>query len=267
MKDQEGILYSEWKTHDPRAILLLVHGLGAHSERWKFLADFFLMRNISSYAIELKGFGKTQGLKGYIDSLDTYLDDIQTLRNIIARENPNKKIFIIGESMGGLIVFLMAGKRPGLFDGVVCISPAIKGKIRFNVLGYADIFLNYLIRPKKQYKVKLDSSMCTRDVEYKKIMDSNPSEHRLVTSNLLVKLACAQVEAHRLKDSIASPLLFLVSGDDILVDAKKTKEFFKGLSAKDKTIIVYPEMYHALSIDIGREEVFKDTLKWLEERL
>ena len=267
MKKSEGILYREWKAARPGAVFLLVHGLGGHSGRWEFLAEFFLRRNVSSYAIELKGFGETQGLKGHIDSLDTYLDDIQILCNIITRENPGKKIILLGESMGGLIIFLMAGRRPGLFDGVVCISPAIKSKIRFNVFGYIDIFLNYIIRPKKQYRVKLDSSMCTRDVEYKKVMDSNPSEHRLVTSNLLVSLAKAQVEARRLKGSIAAPLFFLVSGDDVLVDSEKTKIFFRGLAAKDKTIIVYPEMYHALSIDIGREKVFGDILKWVEERV
>lgn len=266
MKRDRGILYTEWKTARPGAVMLLVHGLGGHSRRWEFLTEFFLEHSISSYAIELKGFGETEGLKGYVDSLDTYLDDIEALRSIITQENPGKKIFLIGESMGGLIVFLMAGKRQGLFDGLVCISPAFKGKLRFNVFGYIDIFLNYMIRPRKQYMVKLDSSMCTRDVEYKKIMDSDPNEHRLVTSNLLVNLARAQVEARRLKDSITAPLLFLVSGNDILVDCDKTKMFFNDLGAKNKTIIVYPEMYHALSIDIGREKVFGDILKWMEEK-
>lgn len=267
MKNCEGILYREWRVPRPRAVLFLVHGLGGHSGRWEFLAEFFLKNNISSYAIELKGFGETEGLKGHIDSLDTYLDDIQTLRNMITQENPGIKIFLLGESMGGLIVFLTAGKTQGLFDGVICISPAIKSKIRFNVFGYIDIFLSYLIRPEKQYKVKLDSSMCTRDIEYKKIMDANPSEHRLVTSNLLINLARAQVKAHSLKDSIAGPLLFLVSGDDILVDTEKTKSFFNDLNLKDKTIIIYPEMYHALSIDIGRGKVFSDILKWMEARI
>ena len=266
MKRSEGILYRDWRLSEPGAVLLMVHGLG-HSGRWEFLAEFFFKKNISSYAIELKGFGETQGLKGHVDSLDTYLDDIEILRNIITRENPGKKIFLLGESMGGLIVFLMASKRPGLFDGVACISPAIKSKIRFSVFGYIDIFLNYLMRPEKQYKVKLDSSMCTRDIEYKKIMDSNPSEHRLVTSNLLANLARAQVEICRLKDSITVPLLFLVSGNDILVDADRTKRFFNCLGAKDKKIIIYPEMYHALSIDIGREKVFGDILNWMEGKI
>jgi alpha-beta hydrolase superfamily lysophospholipase len=267
MKSREGILYREWKVVRPMAALLLVHGLGGHSGRWEFLAEFFLKNNISSYGLELRGFGETQGLKGHVDSLDTYLDDIQLLRNIIMQENSGKKIFLLGESMGGLIVFLMAGKHQGLFDGVVCISPAIKSKLRFNLFGYLDIFLSYFIRPEKQYRVKLDASMCTRDIEYKKVMDSHPSEHRLVTANLLINLAQAQEEVRRLKESIREPLLFLVSGDDILVDTEKTKMFFKDLGAKDKTIIIYPEMYHALSIDIGREKVFSDILKWMEERI
>ncbi|MFC1624174.1 alpha/beta hydrolase [Candidatus Omnitrophota bacterium] len=267
MNRHKGILYREWKAPGPKAVMLLVHGLGGHSRRWNFLSEFFLKNNISSYAVELKGFGETIDLKGHVDSLDTYLGDILTLRNMIAQENPGSKIFLLGESMGGLIVFLMAGKKQALFDGIICISPALKSKIRFNVFGYIDIFLSFLTRPKKQYKVDFDSSMCTRDIEYQKIMDSSPNEHRLITSNLLVNIARGQIQATRLRRKISRPLLFLVSGDDVLVDTEETKRLFKNLALKDKTIFIYPEMYHALSIDIGREKVFSDILKWMGERI
>nr|MBC8428746.1 alpha/beta hydrolase [FCB group bacterium] len=54
---------------------------------------------------------------------------------------------------------------------------------------------------------------------------------------------------------------------DTLVDPKASKSVFKGLKHKDKKLIEYPEMYHALSIDIGRETVFNDILKWIVERI
>ena len=77
----------------------------------------------------------------------------------------------------------------------------------------------------------------------------------------------AQVEAQRLEDSITEPLLLLVSGNDILVNSNKTKTLFNDLTTKDKSMIVYPEMYHALSIDIGREKVLSDIFKWMEEKI
>lgn len=267
MKNHEGIFYREWKVSSPRAVILLVHGLGAHSGRWNFLSETFLKNNISSYAIELKGFGETKDLKGYIDSLSIYFDDIRTLRNMIARENAGKKIFIAGESMGGLIAFLTSGQKEKLFDGVICMSPAFKSRIKFSMIEYVKILSSFIYNPRKQFKVRIDSFMCTRDNEYRKVLDSDPGEYRLATSKLLLNLAFAQIKAGRLKNKINSPILFLLAGRDKLVDSEVSGRIFDNLNLKDKTMIIYPEMYHALSIDVGREKVFNDMLKWIEHLL
>ena len=71
-----GIMYRLWEHPDPEAVLLLVHGLGAHSGRWDPLSEYFLKNNISSYALELKGFGSTEGPRGHIDTFATYFNDI-----------------------------------------------------------------------------------------------------------------------------------------------------------------------------------------------
>jgi len=139
--DNVGILYREWGSPGPRVVLLLVHGLGAHTGRWEFLADFFQKNNISSYALELKGFGQTQGERGDIDSLNTYFQDIRSLSDIIRQENPGKKIFLLGESMGALICFLFAALEPRLFSGLICVSPAFAGKLHFSFWTYIGIVL------------------------------------------------------------------------------------------------------------------------------
>ena len=267
MKNYKGVYYREWKTCAPKAVILLVHGLGAHSGRWGFLAEFFLKNNISSYAIELKGFGETEDLKGHVGSMETYFSDIRELRNVAAQENPGKKIFILGESMGGLIAFLIAGREEGLFDGLVCVSPAFKSRIKFSLMEYIDIITGFIYNPRKQFKVNFDSSMCTRDSEYLKILETDPGEHRLATSKLLLNLVFAQIKAAGLKDKISSPVLFLLAGYDKLVDPENSERIFDNLNLKDKAIIIYPAMYHALSIDIGREKVFSDILKWIDRLL
>jgi len=267
MKNYKGVYYREWKSCAPKAVILLIHGLGAHSGRWGFLAEFLLKNDISSYAIELEGFGETKGLKGHVDSIETYFGDVLTLRNLAVQENPGRKIFILGESMGGLIAFLIVGREEGLFDGLICVSPAFKSRIRFSLPEYINIIASFTCNPKKQFKVNFDSSMCTRDSEYLKILYSDPGEHRLATSKLLLNLVFAQIKAAGLKDKIKSPVLFLLAGCDKLVDPGSSERVFDNLKLRDKTIIIYPEMYHALSIDMGREKVFNDILKWIERLL
>jgi len=266
--EKTGIIYKRWACPSPNAIFLLVHGLGAFSGRWDLLSDFFLQKDISSYAIELKGFGETKDLKGHIDSFDIYFNDIRSLYDIIKRENSEKKIFLIGESMGALISFLLAGLRPDLFDGVICISAAFKSRLKFSLLDYIKIFVFMMFNPKKQLKMHFNSQMCTRDVDCQKAMDTDEREHRFATPKLLLNIFLAQMRVNSLKNKIKMPTLFLVAGDfDALTDPEEVKRVFKGLKTEDKEIIRYPQMYHSLSVELGREKIFGDILKWVNKRI
>jgi alpha-beta hydrolase superfamily lysophospholipase len=264
---ESGIMFEKWTVANPDSVLLLVHGLGAHSYRWLFLADFFKKNNISSYSIELKGFGETKDLKGHIGSFKIYYKDILSLLDIIKKENPSKKVFILGESMGGLIAFMMAALYPDLFGGLICISPAFANRMKFSLLDYISIFSSPAYNPKKQFTMPFNSKMCTRDSSYQKIMDSSPREHRLATSKLLLNILIEQIRGSFLKDKIRIPVLFLLAGEDKLVNPAATEKVFNNLKVKDKKMIKYPEMFHALSIEIGRERVFQDILGWMNVSL
>jgi len=268
MDARTGIKYRKWQVSSPGAVLLLVHGLGAHSGRWEFLSNFFLNKGVSSYAIELRGFGETTDLKGHIGSFDIWFKDILSLHDIIKKENPGKKVFALGESMGALIAFLMVADNPGLFDGLICISPAFKSNMKFTFLDYLKIFLALVYNPRKQFKMPFDAAMCTRDTDYQKVMDADPREHRMATPKLLVNTAAAMIRAEQFKNKIKIPVLFLLAADDdSLVSPAESKKVFNKLKTEDKKLIQYPDMRHALSIEKDREKVFKEIIEWLRKRI
>ncbi len=252
---------------DPAAVLLLVHGLGGHSGRWGFLGEYLQRSGISSYAIELKGFGETEGPIGHIDSFNTYYKDIRSLRDVISQENPGRKIFLVGESLGGLISFAEATRAPELFNGLILISPAFANRLKFSIYRYLRIFFAMLFDPGKRFHMPFGSAMCTRDGEFQKVMDSDPREHRVASARLLYNTLSAQTRAVTGKPDMAIPVLFLLAGEDKLVDPGMSERVFTRLKANDKNIIVYPDMYHALPIDSGREEVFEDILEWIRDRV
>jgi len=268
-KDEKtGILYRKWDASSPKAVLLLVHGINAHSGRWQFLADFFLKNNVSSYAIELEGFGRPKDAKlRRAESLGIYYNDIRRLRAIITEECPGSKIFIVGESAGAIISFLTAIREPRFFEGIVSISPAFTSKLDLALSDYIKIFLSVLYNPGKQFIMPITSAMCTRDPDYQKIIDSELEEHKRITSRLLVGLAIAQIRCRSLKNKIRIPVLFLIAGRDSLVDPGASAAIFNSLKAADKKMIQYPGMRHSLSVELGRESVFQDILKWLRERI
>ncbi len=266
---ESGILYRSWIAPGQKAILILVHGYGAHSGRWGFLADFFLKEGISSFAIELKGFGFTEGLKGHIDSFDIYLEDIKRLFEIARSGNPDKKIFLIGESAGALIATLFTNIEANLPDGLILLSPALKNKLKFSIFDYIKIFVLSLILPKKQITMPFKSDMCSRDIEYQKYMECDKGEHRVASARLLFETAVAQILLRVYKKIIPInlPLAVFLAGSDKIMDAGVSKKFFNKLLVKDKVLIEYPDMYHSLSVDRDRDKVFRDMFEWIKQRI
>ncbi|MFA5097805.1 MAG: alpha/beta fold hydrolase [Candidatus Margulisiibacteriota bacterium] len=259
-------VYFERRVKDPDFVLLLVHGMGAHSGRWDFAADYFLKHNISSYSIELQGYGQTEGTKGHIDSFKEYYKDLLALCQIIKNENPGKKVCILAESMGALISFIFASRHQGLFSGLICISPAFGNGMTISLSDYLRMIMSLFYNKKKRFVMPFTSKMCTRDEAYQKAMDNDPREHRFATSGTLWEIVKAQLMAPFAARRLKLPVLFLAAGDirDKLVSVAAEKKIFGLLKKNDPAnkFIQYPEMLHALSIDEGREKVFGDILGW-----
>lgn len=264
---KRGILYRYWHGPSSKANCLLVHGLGTHSGRWEYLSGFLLKNRISSCAIELKGFGETKTPKGHITSYGTYFRDIESLCGVISRKNPGKKVFLLGESIGGLITYLMSTSRPDLFDGLICISPAFGSRLKFSFFDYLKMVLALLCNPKKPFRMPFDSRMATRDENYYNAMDENNHEHRFATPMFLLISLLAQKRAKMLKHSFQKPVLFLLAGNDKLVRTEDSMKVFNSLGSEDKTLIRYPDMYHALTLDLEKEKVFVDIMGWINKKI
>ncbi len=264
---QTDIRYRDWPLPDPSAVLLLVHGLGAHTERWEFLARFFLEQNIASFAIALKGFSEAVMLEGQIDSFQVYYKDMQRSSSYLRDKYPNKKIFMVGESLGGLGSFLAAILVPHICDGLVCLSPAFKSALKYKPLDYLKMYWSLIFNASRGFETPFSSSMLTRDAEYQRKMEADPRELRTTSVELLFQIVWEQVHARWLANRLRIPVLFQLAGKDTVVRSEESKKVFAKIESKDKQLIEYPELHHALSIEVGKEKVFEDMGKWMKARL
>jgi alpha-beta hydrolase superfamily lysophospholipase len=260
-------LYRRWDLPSPKAVVLMVHGLGAHTARWEFLARHLAEDSYASYALELRGYGRTpERPRGHIDSFRTYDRDVLALRDMIGRDHSGRKVFFLGEGLGGLIVFNLACRYPDMFAGAVLISPVFRNRMKFPLSSSLTLVSHYPFHPKKIIPVPFTSAMCTRDEAVRVAMDANPDEFRAASLKLLMGALGEQRSARRLAKHLSVPMLFLVAGVDKLVNARAERRVFASLPIEDKTLREYPEMYHALSIELGRERVFRDIVNWMGAR-
>lgn len=258
---KKNIFYRSWLVKEPRVVLILVHGIGAYSLRWSFLAKYFFKHNISSYALELSGFGETPGLKGHVDSFNVYYREIEELTLLARKQNKNKKVFLVGESMGGLIAYNIAARQPELFDGLVAISPAFKNKMKFKFRDYFLLILGIIFKPKLMINLPFKGSEITHDKSYKDKLEQDKKEIRNASVKLLFNILLAQLKG-RYFTRLSLPVFFLTAGQDLLIDTVTVDRVYKKTRAMKK-LKSYPGMFHALTVDHGKEQVFKDILQWV----
>lgn len=169
--------------------------------------------------------------------------------------------------MGGLIAFNLAGLHPDRFSGQVLIAPAFKNGMKFPLSVYLKLGLCLPFRPELMVRLPFTSEMVTRDLDYLKIMDASPDEIRVASLKLLAGFLPEQSRSRRLAATLSVPTLFLIPGVDRLVDERAGRKVFGMIAVADKTLIEYPDMLHALSIDAAREKVFQDLLDWTDKRV
>jgi len=252
-----GISYKVWISSSPRAKLLLIHGLGANSSWWESFASESLKKGFSLYAIDLREHR----------SFAEFFSLVNKLLIKIREDDPDKKVFAVGESMGALIMLSMALKDRAIFDGLVCIAPAFSSKAPLKLRDYLRIFLPLFYDKNKRCALPVSADMCTRDPIYLKMIEATYDKDVMSTSQVLFDIFITQIRMRLSRMRIGPPLLFLVAGHDLLVYSEASVKVFGRLRCEDKTLIEYPGMYHALSIELGREKVFQDIWSWIDKRI
>jgi alpha-beta hydrolase superfamily lysophospholipase len=262
-----SVQYRVWPCPKPKAILLLIHGLGAHTERWNFLAEYFKKQRFASYALALQGFDETPGIRGHIHSFQEYYSAIQALTSLIQKKHPRLPLILIGESMGGLIALRMVEQHPSHYHSLIVFSPAIQSAMTFPLSSYLKVVTGAIFKPTLPIPQPFTAAMCTQDEKYLKVMEKDPRELRIASVKLLLGILGEQTKVKQESSTLQKPLLIQCSGQDQLVKTSATQDFFNHLATKDKTLIIYPEMKHALSIEKNRLRVFKDMQAWIKKHM
>jgi len=105
-------------------LLILIHGSGWHGLQFDTLART-LSASADVVVPDLRGHGPKPGVRGDINYIDQYEDDLADL--ITATRKPGQKVVLGGHSSGGgLVVRFAGGKHAALMDAAVLMAPFLK---------------------------------------------------------------------------------------------------------------------------------------------
>jgi alpha-beta hydrolase superfamily lysophospholipase len=261
------LYYRGWEADDPRASLLVVHGLSEHSGRYSQFGQTMASFGISVYSVDLRGHGLSDGRRGHVDRFDILLQDVDRFRHEVAGAITEQPLFILGHSMGGLITARYIEEFAHHLHGAIIISPWLATAMavpRFKVL--AASFLNRVL-PALPINAGIDERYLSHDPGVVQRYRDDPLVHGKITPRMFTEASAAMGLVMQRSDRIRIPLLLLLAGDDRVVDTKKSEAFARSLTASDVTIRVLPDYYHEVLNDHDRAIAVREIRDWILARL
>lgn len=250
---------------NPKAVLVIVHGLCEHLGRYNYLTEKLNKFDYSVYRFDNRGHGKSGGERGYIEDFQYFFDDADVIVDLAMTENKGIPVFMLGHSMGGFITAGYGIKYRNKLKGQILSGAAVIELPLAEGVKKDNFFEK---KPRAILPNSLSSLIC-RDKSVVKAYDDDPLVLKEFTAKLMGEFGvrgAAWISENI--DKYEYPCLILHGGNDQIVTNECAKWMLANAKSKDKEMKIYEDCYHEiLNEKDEKDTVISDIHKWIEKRI
>jgi alpha-beta hydrolase superfamily lysophospholipase len=261
-----GIFFRSWRpAGKPRALVVIVHGFNAHSGYYSWVAGELAAQGLSVYAPDLRGRGKSDGERFYVEQFSDYAGDIAGMVDIAGSREPGLPVFLLGHSAGGVASCLYALDHQAELAGLICESFAFQVPAPDFVLAVLKGLSH--VAP-HAHVLRLKNEDFSRDPVAVKRMNEDPLiAHETQPTRTVAAMVRADERLKRDFPRITLPLLILHGTADKATKPSGSQLFHDTAGSADKTLKLYEGGYHDLLADTVKEKVLADIEDWIKAHL
>lgn len=247
-----------------RGSIVLMHGLGEHSGRYRHLANLFNELGLSVRCYDHRGHGRSQGARGDVTNGDPMLQDGQIVIDDFAARQARPP-FLFGHSMGGLFAARFALARLAPLRGLILSSPALA--LSLSPLQRKLLTVMHAVAPRLGVPNGLQAKFLSHDPAVVAAYRADPLVHGKISARLLRSMLASITYCEANAATLSIPTLMQVAGDDRLVDADGSRRFFAQLPAGRAELKMYDGLYHEIFNETGATEPMADLYAWLSAQI
>jgi len=297
-KSSQNIYAYKWfnKLNDaPNAIVIIIHGMAEHAQRYEPFAKSLVDAGYIVYANDHRGHGKTAvnaintGYFADNKGWELVLDNIEQLKTIAIKENPNIPLFVFGNSMGSLLLRNIIFKYPNNINGIILSGTSYTPSILRN-FGKTLAKLQILFKGKKYRSKLLDKlSFGSFNKKFKPVktpfdwLSTDASEVGkyikddycgfVCTTQFFYDLFCGiqHIQKQSNINQIPKQLpIFIICGSEDAVGnftkgTKKVKDQLTNAGISNIKLHIYEGFRHELTNEINKSIVYKDIIEWINQ--
>lgn len=248
-----------------RANLVMCHGVNSHGGHYLRAGQAFAERGFAVTVLDLRGRGKSDGERFYIDAIGDYVADLSLTIELARSLHPDLPVYVLGHSAGGVTAVTYALDHQNSIDGLICESFAFRvyaPNLALKLLEGASHIVPHA------HVLKLPMEAFSRDPDWVAQLKSDPltlDESQPVET--VAEFARAGERFEREFSRITLPLLILHGTADRATRPDGSQQFYDEAGSTDKTLKLYDGHYHDLLNDLGRERVMDDIVAWIDARV
>ena len=248
----------------PRAVVVICHGVNSHGGQYLWVGEQFAAGGYAAYALDLRGRGKSDGERFYVEDVADYVADVAGVVALAKTRNPGVPLFILGHSAGGVVSSVYVLDHPEGLAGFICESFAFQ----VPAPGFALAAIKGLSHIAPHLPVlKLKNEDFSRDPKAVEALNNDPLTANEVQPAITV---AALVRAdERLREEfprMTLPLLIMHGTVDKATIFHGSEFFYQTAGSRDKTLKLYEGHFHDLLNDVGKESVMTDIKNWIDAR-
>lgn len=261
--DGTQLFWRSWEVEAPKATFAVCHGLGEHSGRYARFARAMADRGYSTFAVDLRGMGRSDGRRGVVMSWSEWVADYSTLVRMVADRPAAGEVIPLGHSFGGVVTLSAILDQKVRARRFVLSNPGLRPKIR--VPGWKTSFgrLASRIAPAVTLSNEVDPASISRDPAEVESYRTDPLVHSKISTRLYTEWQEASADVYRRAADLTTPFWLIVGAADPLIDPDSSRELDRLAVNAPHTMRVYPGRFHEPFNDLGSDEVFDDLAAWV----
>lgn len=250
---------------EPRARVVITHGAGEHLGRYEHVAEALCAAGYEVHAHDHRGHGRSEGRRADLGRMDDAVADLRTMIALARGEQPPRKLFLLGHSMGGCVALEYALRHQDEIDGLILSSPIASLNAASAATRALSKAVGSLLPRLGVYAV--DSALISRDPAVVRAYDTDPLVfHGKLPARIVAELTRSVESFPKRLSGLTVPLLVFHGRADRITEPAGSELICARAGSADKELVLFDDLFHETLNEPERGEVIGRIIAWLDAR-
>jgi acylglycerol lipase len=260
------IFFRSWRpVGETRGAVVIVPGFNAHSGYYGWVGEQLAAEGLAAYAVDLRGRGKSEGERFYVETFDDYVRDVEAVTAVIECREPGQPLIMLGHSAGGVVACLYTLEHQADLAGLICESFAHELPAPDFALA---VFKGLSHIAPHAHLLHLPNERFSRDPNTVEAMNNDALiANETQPTQTMAAMVRADERLNKEFPLITLPVLILHGTLDQNTKPSGSQHFYDMAGSADKTLKLYEGGFHDLLNDVDKNLVMRDIEDWITARL